>query len=283
MRLKISHFFFENFSKTSKIPPSIFLKICYRMHVKKSDRATLLHFLALWDFAKRIKFFVLKLGFLRPSTLFAIFFQTGVFCIRLFQNLFSSKPSPSMFARNESVCEHYGLLKVIGTMRLTGDLYQKNFESFRKIFFFNFLFFKRFPVQKDGFFAVSSWGRMVFETYAYPSGYFLALWNRWNFNVLSRLVLHMILLLWFSSKVRKCLRSPASPLCLKLNEHFLWSNSWTWQFYTVFWNFVINLYFITIRTWNASVLWKSRYTEMKLLFRITKLKTDCKHIKKSVR
>ena len=37
-------------------------------------------------------------------------------------------------------------------------------------------FFERFSVEKDGFFAVFSWGRMVFETYAYPFGYFLALY-----------------------------------------------------------------------------------------------------------
>ena len=54
-------------------------------------------------------------------------------------------------------------------------------------------------------FAVFSWGRMVFQTYAYPFGYFL--------NVLLPLVLLMILLILFSWKVRKCLRSTASPLC----------------------------------------------------------------------
>ena len=49
-------------------------------------------------------------------------------------------------------------------------------KKFRKFFFFNFLFSKRFPVQKDGFSAVSSWGIIVFETFfAYPFGYFLAL------------------------------------------------------------------------------------------------------------
>ena len=94
----------------------------------------------------------------------------------------------------------------------------KFFEKFR--IFFPFCFFKKmFPVEKDGFFAVSSWGRMVFEIYAYPFGYFLALQNWWNFNnVILHLVLRMILLIWFSSKVRnllrKCLRSTASPMCI---------------------------------------------------------------------
>ena len=41
------------------------------------------------------------------------------------------------------------------------------FEKFRKKFL-NFLFF----FKKKMFFAVSSWARMVFETYAYPFGYF---------------------------------------------------------------------------------------------------------------
>ena len=54
-------------------------------------------------------------------------------------------------------------------MRLTGD-HQKNFETFQKIFFL--IFFLMFSVEEDGFFAFSSWGRMVFEIYAYPFGYF---------------------------------------------------------------------------------------------------------------
>ena len=75
-----------------------------------------------------------------------------------------------------------------------------------------------FPVERDGFFAVSSWRRMVFEIYTYPFGYF---WRSkideiFN-NVILHLVLRMILLIWFSSKVhnllRKCLGSTASPLC----------------------------------------------------------------------
>ena len=52
-------------------------------------------------------------------------------------------------------------------MRLTGDL--QNF--FRKISIF-FLLKTMLPVERDGFFAVYSWGRMVFEIYAYPFGYF---------------------------------------------------------------------------------------------------------------
>ena len=53
---------------------------------------------------------------------------------------------------------------------------QKIFRKyFGKKISFNFLFFLRFSVEEDGFFAVFSWGRMVFETYVHPFGYFLAL------------------------------------------------------------------------------------------------------------
>ena len=64
------------------------------------------------------------------------------------------------------------MFKVFGTMRLTED-HQKILS---KNFFLNVLFFESFQVEKDEFFAVFSWGRMVFETYAYPFGYFLALY-----------------------------------------------------------------------------------------------------------
>ena len=58
-------------------------------------------------------------------------------------------------------------------MRLTGDqkFFSKNFEKN----FLNFLIFEKYSVENDGFFAVSSWGGMVFEIYAYPRGFFLAL------------------------------------------------------------------------------------------------------------
>ena len=87
-------------------------------------------------------------------------------------NLFSSK-LPSIFTRNETFCEHKGLLKVFGTVRFTGDFQLKNFS--KNDFFKFFVFFLMFSVEKDGFFDVSSWRRMVFEIYAYPFGYFLAL------------------------------------------------------------------------------------------------------------
>ena len=80
------------------------------------------------------------------------------------------------FTRNETSCERKELLNVFGTMRLTGDLRQKNYSENFENFFPQFsAFFKGFPLRKMGFSVVSSWGRMVFETYAYPFGYFLGL------------------------------------------------------------------------------------------------------------
>ena len=92
--------------------------------------------------------------------------------MRLFSNLFSSKP-PSNFTMNKTFCEHKGFLRGFGTMRLTGDLHLNFFRKFeKKLFLIFFLFFERFSVEKDGFFAVSSWGKLVFESNAYPFGYF---------------------------------------------------------------------------------------------------------------
>ena len=105
-------------------------------------------------FLKRI-IFVLKLGFLRPSTL-SDFFQRPFFLCDFFSNPFSSKP-PSIFTRNETFCEHKGLLKAVGTIRLTGDLHQKIFEKFSLIFCFlkcfrlRKMFFLLFPVGEEWF------------------------------------------------------------------------------------------------------------------------------------
>ena len=131
--------------------------------------------------------FVLKLGFLRPSTLYPIFFQRPVFFICDF-NFFHRSPS-SIFTKNETFCDSKGLVKVFGTMRLqknVGDL-QKNFsktfwknfgkllKKIQKKYPSIFCLFLGFSVEEDGFFVVFSWGKMVFETYAHPFGYFLAL------------------------------------------------------------------------------------------------------------
>ena len=135
---------------------------------KKSQRPPLTVF--------KMKNFCLKIRFSQAQHAmsdFCFFFKGRCF-LCVFSNLFSSK-LPSIFTRNETFCEHKELLKVFGTVRFTGDLHLKFFSKNVEIFSLNFLFFKKFSVEEDGFFAVFSWGRMVFETYAHPFEYFLAL------------------------------------------------------------------------------------------------------------
>ena len=98
-------------------------------------------------------------------------------------------------------------------MRLTGDLPQKFFSLFVCFFF------KLFPVEKDGFFLLFPVGEEWFSRFMrIPSGIFWRCKIDEILTVILHLVLRMILLIWFSSKVRnllrKCLRSTASPLCL---------------------------------------------------------------------
>ena len=106
------------------------------------------------------------------------FFKDRCFSYATFSIFFSSK-SPSIFTKNETFCDSKGLVKVFGTMRLQKNCWcpSKNFSKifWKKIFLQFSVFFLRFSVEEDGFFAVFSWGRMVFETYVHPFGYFLAL------------------------------------------------------------------------------------------------------------
>ena len=145
------------------------------MDVKKSQRAPftvfgIVRFFEMNNFCLKIRFSQAQ----RAITDFCFFFKDWCFFCDFFSNLFSSK-LPSIFTRNETFCEHKGLLKGFGTVRFTGDLQLIFFSKNDEFFFFNFLLFLKFSVAKDGFFAVSSWRRMVFEIYAYPFGYFLAL------------------------------------------------------------------------------------------------------------
>ena len=90
--------------------------------------------------------FVLKLGFLRPSPLCPIFvcFQRPAFFMRLF---FVFIEAPSIFTRNETFCEHEGLLKVF----VHYATYRRPSKNFKKNFL-NFLFFyKGFRLRKMGF------------------------------------------------------------------------------------------------------------------------------------
>ena len=109
---------------------------------------------------------------------------------------FVSIEAPSIFTRNETFCEHKALLKVFGTMRLAGDLHQKNFRKISKSFFPNFLFFLRFTVEKDGFSVVSSWRRIVFEIYGYPFGIF---WRCKIDEILTIMSFYPWLSVWYCS------------------------------------------------------------------------------------
>ena len=77
------------------------------------------------------------LFFLRPA-----FFSCDFFPIYFYRNPLS------IFTRKETFCEHRGLLRVFGTMQLTGDFIEKIFSSI-----FSFL---------RGF-VVSSWGESGFR------------------------------------------------------------------------------------------------------------------------
>ena len=95
---------------------------------------------------------MIKLGFLRPSTLYSIFvcFQRPAFLCDFFSNFFSSKP-PSIFTRNETFCHHEGLLKVFVHYATYPRPSSKNFvEKFRKKSS-SFCFFKGFRLRKMGF------------------------------------------------------------------------------------------------------------------------------------
>ena len=148
MSVNNSHFLFlfKNFQSLQRVSLNFFLKFCNRMDVKKFQRAPFTVFGIVKFF--KMNNFSLKIIFSQAQHAmsdFCFFFQRAVFFLcDLFSNLFSSKP-PSIFTRNETFCEHEGLLNVFGTMRLAGGLHQKsfskNFENFFLLFF----------VEKDGF------------------------------------------------------------------------------------------------------------------------------------
>ena len=125
LKILIFLFFFENFSSLAPI----FRNFATEWMLKNLKVPPFTVF-GIVRFFNRI-IFVLKLAFLRPSTLYPIFefLKTAVFSMRLFF-LICFHRSPSIFTRNETFCEHKALLKAFGTMRLAGDLHQKNFPQF---------------------------------------------------------------------------------------------------------------------------------------------------------
>ena len=115
--------------------------------------------------------FRLKLGFLWPSSL-SDFLKTGVFSMRLFSSLFSSKP---LFFAKLNVLEHKDSSVFSGLCDLPETFIKKIFEKFRKKSSIFCFFLKGFHLRKMIFFAVSNWRKMVYESFAYPFGYFLGL------------------------------------------------------------------------------------------------------------
>ena len=104
--------------------------------------------------------FCLKIRFSQAQHVisdFVCFQRPAFFHATFFSNVFSSKPPPSIFTRDETFFEHEGLLKVFVHCATYRRPSSKNFvEKFRNKIFLNFLFFERFSVEKDGFSAVSS-------------------------------------------------------------------------------------------------------------------------------
>ena len=169
--LKILNFCFRKVFKVSRVPIRFNIPTEWMLKNFKGPPFTvfgIVRFFEMNNFCLKIRFSQAQ----HPLSNFCFFFKDWCFYATFFSNLFSSK-LPSIFTRNETFCEHKGLLKVFGTVRFTGDLQLEMFSK-NDEFFLNFLFLM-FSVEKDGFFAVSSWRRMVFEIYAYPFGYFLAL------------------------------------------------------------------------------------------------------------
>ena len=83
VKILIFCFFFENFSKTPKVPLHFFLKFCNRMIVKKSQRAPL----TVFGLVRNLKMnnFCLKIRFSEAQHAISEFFlKTGVFFYFLF-------------------------------------------------------------------------------------------------------------------------------------------------------------------------------------------------------
>ena len=91
---------------------------------------------------------------------------TSEFCFlrpTFFQFIFYQNPL-SIFTRNETVCEHRGILKAFGSMRLNRDFIKK----YPKKMFLNFSFFFKDSV-------VSSWDTSGFRALCQVLRYILAL------------------------------------------------------------------------------------------------------------
>ena len=100
-----------------------------------------------------------------------VFKRPLFFLCDFFSNLFSSKPSQFLL---KTFCEHKALLKVFGTMRLAGDLHQKNFwKTSEKIFSSIFcFFFKGLRLRKMSFLLFSVAEELFSRYMGISSGFF---------------------------------------------------------------------------------------------------------------
>ena len=158
---------------------------------------------------------MLKLGFLRSGTLYPIFvvLKDRCFFYATFLKICFTEAPPQFlpetkrFARVKDSSRFSALCDLPETIR-------NIFEKFQT-FFLNFLFFKGFSLRKMFFCCFQLEKNGFRDLYVSFRVFFGAVYCK-NFNVRLPLVLLMILLIWliwFSSKVCKCLRSTASPLC----------------------------------------------------------------------
>ena len=147
-------FFSKIFQRLLRFPFN-FLKFCNRMVVKKFQRAPF----TVFGIARNFKMnnFCLKISFSEAQhaiSEFCFFLETGVFFSNFLKFVFIEAPQflfkMKRFASIKD-CSRFSAL-----CDLPETFSKKNFEKFR-IFFLIFMFFKKmFPVEKDGFFAVSS-------------------------------------------------------------------------------------------------------------------------------
>ena len=149
MRLPLKFLiFFENFLlKTPKSPPSIFWNFATEWMLKNLKGSPLSQFPALWHFSKGI-IFVLKLGFLRPGTLYPIFvvLKDRCFFYATFLKMCFTE-APAQFLPET---KRFARVKDFSRFSALCDLPETIKYIFEK-FFFNFLFFKGLSLRKMGF------------------------------------------------------------------------------------------------------------------------------------
>ena len=190
------------------------------MGIKKSQRVPSFTVFGIVRFYKRNNFRVKISRFSQAQHAisdfcFFLIKKDQFFSMRLFFKICFTEAPPQFlpdtrsFARVKDSSRFSPLCDLPETIK---NIFEKFFSSF-----FCFFFKERW------FFAVFSWGRMVLETYAYPFGYF------WRFKIDEILCPFTLgssydIAYLVSSKVRKCLRSTASPLCYSSTRPFFLMN-----------------------------------------------------------